>query len=539
MAFLLLNAFSSPVGQRIEKATDGSLPSEDWNLNIEICDIINETDEGPKDAVKALKKRIGGNKNFKEVMLALTVLETCVKNCGHRFHVLIASQDFVDGVLVRIIQPKNNPPTIVQEKVLSLVQTWADAFRSAPDLTGVVHVYEDLKRKGVEFPMTDLDALSPIHTPQRSTPEADPAVRNSSQGGRPAPGAAAMSASAPPHPLPPAHAHAASVAAGPISPTPEQVAKLRSELDIVECNVKVMSQMLTELVPGQVEASDLQLLQALHQTCRTMQQRVIELVPRVSSDEVTAELLRVNDDLLNIFLRYDRFERYRASRAAQQDPMEGAGLAAEPGALAPAATSRQPAAPSSQAANTFPDGGLKNPGPGSLATNPPDVASNSLASQLASIGVAGDSVTGTLSALGVSSAVPAKADTFDMFAQSRGSSLADQRKHIVYEDPQAVTGLAGALDARQHNTGAIPVAHVSSKDEVDAWLLADSGKGDETAEVATSGTTEAFDSFLASRANVAEKLPDLPMPPLSEGPARSSVQGKKKMDKMEDSLFAL
>ncbi|XP_032822753.2 TOM1-like protein 2 isoform X2 [Petromyzon marinus] len=519
MAFLLLNAFSSPVGQRIEKATDGSLPSEDWNLNIEICDIINETDEGPKDAVKALKKRIGGNKNFKEVMLALTVLETCVKNCGHRFHVLIASQDFVDGVLVRIIQPKNNPPTIVQEKVLSLVQTWADAFRSAPDLTGVVHVYEDLKRKGVEFPMTDLDALSPIHTPQRSTPEADPAVRNSSQGGRPAPGAAAMSASAPPHPLPPAHAHAASVAAGPISPTPEQVAKLRSELDIVECNVKVMSQMLTELVPGQVEASDLQLLQALHQTCRTMQQRVIELVPRVSSDEVTAELLRVNDDLLNIFLRYDRFERYRASRAAQQDPMEGAGLAAEPGALAPAATSRQPAAPSSQAANTFPDGGLKNPGPGSLATNPPDVASNSLASQLASIGVAGDSVTGTLSALGVSSAVPAKADTFDMFAQSRGSSLADQRKHIVYEDPQAVTGLAGALDARQHNTGA--------------------GKGDETAEVATSGTTEAFDSFLASRANVAEKLPDLPMPPLSEGPARSSVQGKKKMDKMEDSLFAL
>ncbi|CAM9928526.1 unnamed protein product [Lampetra planeri] len=503
MAFLLLNAFSSPVGQRIEKATDGSLPSEDWNLNIEICDIINETDEGPKDAVKALKKRIGGNKNFKEVMLALTVLETCVKNCGHRFHVLIASQDFVDGVLVRIIQPKNNPPTIVQEKVLSLVQTWADAFRSAPDLTGVVHVYEDLKRKGVEFPMTDLDALSPIHTPQRSTPEVDPAVRNTSQGGRPAPGTAAMSASAPPHPLPPAHAHAASVAAGPISPTPEQVAKLRSELDIVECNVKVMSQMLTELVPGQVEDSDLQLLQALHQTCRTMQQRVIELVPRVSSDEVTAELLRVNDDLLNIFLRYDRFERYRASRAAQQDPMEGA-LAAEPGALAPAATSRQPAAPSSQA-----------------------------------VSVAGDSVTGTLSALGVSSAVPVKADTFDMFAQSRGSSLADQRKHIVYEDPQAVTGLAGALDARQHNTGAIPVTHVSSKDEVDAWLLADSGKGDETAEVATSGTTEAFDSFLASRATVAEKLPDLPMPPPSEGPARSSVQGKKKMDKTEDSLFAL
>lgn len=47
------------------------------------------------------------------------------------------------------------------------LQSWADAFRSSPDLTGVVAVYEDLRRKGLEFPMTDLDMLSPIHTPQR------------------------------------------------------------------------------------------------------------------------------------------------------------------------------------------------------------------------------------------------------------------------------------------------------------------------------------------------------------------------------------
>lgn len=47
------------------------------------------------------------------------------------------------------------------------LQAWADAFRSSPDLTGVVHIYEELKRKGIEFPMADLDALSPIHTPQR------------------------------------------------------------------------------------------------------------------------------------------------------------------------------------------------------------------------------------------------------------------------------------------------------------------------------------------------------------------------------------
>lgn len=52
-------------------------------------------------------------------------METCVKNCGHRFHVLVASQDFVEGVLVRTILPKNNPPTIVHDKVLNLIQVRA------------------------------------------------------------------------------------------------------------------------------------------------------------------------------------------------------------------------------------------------------------------------------------------------------------------------------------------------------------------------------------------------------------------------------
>lgn len=52
----------------------------------------------------------------------------------------------------------------MHDKVLNLIQSWADAFRSSPDLTGVVTIYEDLRRKGLEFPMTDLDMLSPIHT---------------------------------------------------------------------------------------------------------------------------------------------------------------------------------------------------------------------------------------------------------------------------------------------------------------------------------------------------------------------------------------
>lgn len=85
----------------LESATDGTLASENWALNMEICDLVNETEDGPRDAVKAIRKRLTQNagKNYTIVMYTLTVLETCVKNCGKRFHVLICSKDFVNELV--------------------------------------------------------------------------------------------------------------------------------------------------------------------------------------------------------------------------------------------------------------------------------------------------------------------------------------------------------------------------------------------------------------------------------------------------------
>lgn len=42
-----------------------------------------------------------------------------------------------------------------------------------------------------------------------------------------------------------------------------------------------------------------------------MQNRIVELIGRVTHDEITAELLRLNDELNNLFLRYQRYEKNR------------------------------------------------------------------------------------------------------------------------------------------------------------------------------------------------------------------------------------
>ncbi|XP_045571517.1 TOM1-like protein 2 isoform X5 [Salmo salar] len=544
MEFLLGNPYSTPVGQCLEKATDGGLQAEDWTLNMEICDIINETEEGPKDAIRALKKRLSGNRNYREVMLGLTVLETCVKNCGHRFHVLVANRDFIDGVLVKIISPKTNPPTIVQDKVLALIQAWADAFRSSPDLTGVVHIYEELKRKGIEFPMADLDALSPIHTPQRGLPEVDPAVLKYKAPIQPHAAATATlpKPAAAPAPAPVPHTPVLQIphipnVQGPITANPEQIARLRSELDIVRGNTKVMSEMLTEMVPGQEDSSDLELLQELNRTCRAMQQRVVELISRVSNEEVTEELLHVNDDLNNIFLRYERYERYRLGRAAQNNGMlseatEDNLIDLTPGSPAVVSLRTTSTPPSSIPPVTAPRAGA-TASPARALIQDPTSGPSTLSTQLAGLDVGGDSVSGTLSSLSGHN----PGDDFDMFAQTRTSSLADQRKNVKYEDPRALGGLASALDVRQQNaTGGIPVSQSSVMDDIEEWLCADvKGDGLDGEEGVTS---EEFDKFLEDRAKVVDSLPSLPGD--EHGPPLSAPSGtRKKAERTEDALFAL
>ena len=65
----------------------------------------------------------------------------------------------------------------------------------------------------------------------------------------------------PPVPQPVQSMHPMQAPSGPVVPTPEQLGKIRSEIDIVNGNINVMSEMLTEMTPGQEEAGDLQLLQ--------------------------------------------------------------------------------------------------------------------------------------------------------------------------------------------------------------------------------------------------------------------------------------
>ncbi|XP_054160912.1 TOM1-like protein 2 [Oppia nitens] len=442
------NPFSTSVGQKIEQATDASLDSENWALNMEICDHINDTDEGPRDAVRAIKKRLqqSSGKNFTVVMFTLIVLEACVKNCGKRFHILVTNKDFVQE-LVKLIGPKNDPPTNVQEKVLSLIQSWAHAFRGQPDLQGVVQVYSELKSKGIEFPAIDTEAMPPIHTPQRTKS----ATSNNSEAfastgahavNTPLSTATGGSASGVSQSHPKTMPTTRRAIQGPMQLTPEQLAKLRSELDIVQSNMKVFNEMLTELTPGSEHNDDWQLLSDLNATCQTMQTRIVELIERVANEEVTNELLRVNDELNNLFLRYERHAKKHKPQL--QSP-----------------TNRAQQAPQQPSEPTLID------------FDSTDDSTAGVTSRLADI---------QLSGISAAASKPVESATgdldFDAFAQSRSTTNKDNN----------ISDLSTAQ-----------VPHEQEFDEIEKWL---------EDEPAIAGNE--FDRFLAERAAAVEKQPPKP-----------------------------
>jgi hypothetical protein len=56
-------------------------------------------------------------------------------------------------------------------------------------------------------------------------------------------------------------------------------------------------------------AKDKAFLKEIFSTTSEMQKRITQLIGNVSNESIISELLRINDDLNNVFLRYERFDK--------------------------------------------------------------------------------------------------------------------------------------------------------------------------------------------------------------------------------------
>ncbi|KAG8565124.1 hypothetical protein GDO81_012721, partial [Engystomops pustulosus] len=248
--------------------TNSTNKSLDWGQFMNICDVINSSPDGPKDAVKALKRRLGKNYNQKEVRFTLSLLEMCMQNCNTTFQSMVLRKEFCKDVLAKLLNPKYNLPMDLQNMILRFIMTWATQSPGSVYVTEVKELYLEMIKKGIQFPSLD--------------------------GG------------------------------GETSAEAQRIGKLYSELDMVRMNINVMSEIMLENSSGAELEQDMELLQELEKVCREMQGRILQLLEIVQNEDVIIELVQVNDDLNNIFLRHTRFLRSRSNHLPNNRQENGA-----------------------------------------------------------------------------------------------------------------------------------------------------------------------------------------------------------------------
>ncbi|XP_017974896.1 PREDICTED: target of Myb protein 1 [Theobroma cacao] len=273
---MMSSASSSAATVAVDKATSDLLIGPDWTMNIDICDSVNSNHWQAKDVVKAVKKRLQ-HKSSKVQLLALTLLETMVKNCGDYVHFQIAERNIL-GEMVKIVKKKAD--MVVRDKILVLLDSWQEAFGGP----GGKHphyywAYDELRRSGVEFPKRSLDA-APIFTP----PATHPTVRHNHPGyGMPSNSSRRLDETM----------------------ATEIESLSLSSLDSMRDVMELLSDMLQAVNPDDRAAVKDEVIVDLVNRCRSNQKKLMQMLTTTGDEELLARGLELNDSLQSLLAKHD------------------------------------------------------------------------------------------------------------------------------------------------------------------------------------------------------------------------------------------
>ncbi|WVW79534.1 hypothetical protein I302_101503 [Kwoniella bestiolae CBS 10118] len=154
----MFSTATNPYDELIVKATDENLASEDWALNIEVCDKVSgEGENGARQAVASLTKRLS-HRNPNVQLYALELANTLAQNCGKDLYGELSSRGWT-GALDRLVNDRTTAAP-VKKKALSYIKAWAKQFEDTgdPNLGIMGELYDQLRAKNFNF-----DEAEPQH----------------------------------------------------------------------------------------------------------------------------------------------------------------------------------------------------------------------------------------------------------------------------------------------------------------------------------------------------------------------------------------
>ncbi|KKF94144.1 putative ADP-ribosylation factor-binding protein C25H2.16c [Ceratocystis platani] len=125
-------------------------------LNLEIVDLINsKKGNAPREAATTIVSYIN-HRNPTVALLALHLLDICVKNCGYAFHLQISTKEFLNELVRRFPERPPIRCSKVQTKILACIEEWrgtiCETSRYKQDLGFIRDMHRLLSYKGYSFP---------------------------------------------------------------------------------------------------------------------------------------------------------------------------------------------------------------------------------------------------------------------------------------------------------------------------------------------------------------------------------------------------
>ncbi|KAM4882129.1 ADP-ribosylation factor-binding protein GGA1 [Thomomys bottae] len=281
---------------RINRATNPLNKELNWASINDFCEQLSEDLEGPPLATRLLAHKIQSPQEW-EAVQALTVLETCMKNCGKRFHDEVGKFRFLNE-LIKVVSPKylgSRTSDKVKNKILELLYSWTIGL---PEEVKIAEAYQMLKKQGIVKcdPKLPEDSAFPIPPPRPKNVIFEDEEKSKML--------ARLLKSSHPEDLRAANKLIKEMVQED-QKRMEKISKRVNAIEEVNNNVKLLTEMVLSHSQGATATSGEDLMKELYQRCERMRPTLFRLASDTEdNDEALAEILQANDNLTQVINLY-------------------------------------------------------------------------------------------------------------------------------------------------------------------------------------------------------------------------------------------
>ncbi|KAJ8329891.1 ARF-binding protein [Batrachochytrium dendrobatidis] len=317
--------------EMIAQACDPSFGQPNLSLNLEICDMVNKTQKTyPRDCAFAILKHVNRGNNT-AAYLSLMLLDSCVKNCGYPFHLVIGSKEFLNE-LVRRFPEKPTNITATQHRILELMQLWNATLcvnsRYKEDFKHINDMYRLLMYKGYRFPELREDAVKSFNGNNNLKTEDELEEED-----RKAHGVKLeeLIRKGTPAALAQANELMKVMTGYDVSKKPDYKKEVNQEIERIESRIILLNDMLNQRRPGESLAAD-STIEELYGTAKSAQTKLQSFIELNDDEDRLARLLELND-LINIVLQ--KYSDVKSGKAIRHNDFDRKQAASEKSSNAP------------------------------------------------------------------------------------------------------------------------------------------------------------------------------------------------------------